>query len=438
MFDEYYIDYFELPKMDAVQYIEINDFKDNYYEYKNNIAYEFAVRNDQVVESLKKFEKEFQEYEKKHQDLSYLVEYINMNNFRFLQKSGFDLFAMTYWLFKKRASQDDQLIHLKNNALCKRCKEVLNKKENHTLYKNIKPLLILFDPAFESGKILEGLSCKYIKLKDGNITEVRKARNGRIIYLNKKDPVWYPNGWSLEIHPDDIEDDILPSIRYSFRRPLLRSLHHHATFNVPVNLEMDTDSLIDYMRKLKILYNERKNIDIDKRNKLEAQRKKYIAKSSNTNYEKKHIAKANIRMEMDLLKHKQKVFTVTDLFGATYIHPEKPQKLNGMGADKVKRLLYIWDSLKAAETYNKNLYNSYESYKKNHESYKQSNLHLTAKERKKDEEFYKSQLKDEGEVLKILYKIIKGKEPTSSNHLIRQYKNLLDKLIVNLEYKFFI
>jgi len=101
MFSENYIDYFELPKMDDVKYLEINDFEA--YEYKNNIAYEFAIRNDKVLQSLEEFEQEFQKYEKEHQDLSYLVDYINMDNFRFLQKMGFDLFAMTYWLFKKRA-----------------------------------------------------------------------------------------------------------------------------------------------------------------------------------------------------------------------------------------------------------------------------------------------------------------------------------------------
>ncbi len=91
MFSEHYIDYFELPEMDAVQYLEIDDFKD--YEYKNNIAYEFAVRNDKVLQSLEKFEKQFQEYEKEHQDLSHLVDHINMDHFNFLQKAGFDLFA---------------------------------------------------------------------------------------------------------------------------------------------------------------------------------------------------------------------------------------------------------------------------------------------------------------------------------------------------------
>ncbi len=194
MFSEHYIDYFELPEMNAVQYLEIDDFKD--YEYNNNIAYEFAVRNDKVLQSLEKFEKQFQEYEKEHQDLSHLVDYINMDDFRFLQESGFDLFAMTYWLFKKRVSLDYQLVHLKNDELCELCNNVNIKKENHARYDNVKPLLILFNPAFESGKILEGLSCKYIKLKGQNITEVRKASNGRILYLDEKDPVWNPTGWS--------------------------------------------------------------------------------------------------------------------------------------------------------------------------------------------------------------------------------------------------
>lgn len=436
MFSEHYIDYFELPEMNAVQYLEIDDFKD--YEYNNNIAYEFAVRNDKVLQSLEKFEKQFQEYEKEHQDLSHLVDYINMDDFRFLQESGFDLFAMTYWLFKKRVSLDYQLVHLKNDELCELCNNVNIKKENHARYDNVKPLLILFNPAFESGKILEGLSCKYIKLKGQNITEVRKASNGRILYLDEKDPVWNPTGWSSEIHPDDVEDDILPSIRYSFKRPLMRSLHHNATFNLPVNLEMDADSFIDYMINLKNKYDQRNNFDADKRITLQEQREKYIKKSSYTVYEKKSIAGASIMAYDMLRKNKHRVFTTTDLFGDTYIHPEKTKKLVGIGADKVKKLLYVWDSLKAAETYNKNLYDSYESYKKNHENYKKSNQNLKAKERKQDEKFYKSKFKDEGKVLKELYKMIKGKEPTSSNHLIRQYKSLLDKLIGNLEYKFFI
>ncbi len=218
----------------------------------------------------------------------------------------------------------------------------------------------------------------------------------------------------------------------------MRSLHHNATFNLPVNLEMDADSFIDYMINLKNKYDQRNNFDADKRITLQEQREKYIKKSSYTVYEKKSIAGASIMAYDMLRKNKHRVFTTTDLFGDTYIHPEKTKKLVGIGADKVKKLLYVWDSLKAAETYNKNLYDSYESYKKNHENYKKSNQNLKAKERKQDEKFYKSKFKDEGKVLKELYKMIKGKEPTSSNHLIRQYKSLLDKLIGNLEYKFFI
>ena len=436
MFSEHYIDYFELPEMNNVQYLEIDDFED--YEYKNNIAYEFAVRNGKVLQSLEKFEKQFQEYEKEYEDLSHLVDHIKMDHFHFLQKAGFDLFAMTYWLFKKRAKQDYQLAHLNNDDLCKLCNNVNIKKENHARYNNVKPLLILFNPAFESGKILEGLSCKYIKLKGQNITEVRKSRNGRILYLNEKDSEWNTTGWSSEVYPDDIEDDILPSIRYSFKRAYLRSLHHNATFNLPVNLEMDKKLFIDYMTKIKTKYDRRKDIDADNRKTLEDQRKKYIEKSSNTDYEKKHIANATIMMYKELEKHKHRVFTTTDLFGDTYIHPEEPKYLGSLKPKKVKELLYIWDSLKAAETYNKNIADSYESYKNNHEDYLETNLHHASKERKQDEIFYKSKIKNEGKVLKELYKMIEGKEPTSDNHLTRQHKKLLDKLIGNLEYKFLI
>lgn len=438
MFSDQYIDYFELPEMDNPKYLEIDEFGKYPYEYKNNIAYEFARRNDEVLQSLEKFETQFQEYEKEYQDLSHLVDHINMDCFRFLQEAGFDLFAMTYWLFKKRANQDHELSRLKNDELCELCNNVNNKKENHALYENVKPLLILFNPAFESGKILEGLSCKYIKLKGQNITEVRKARNGRIIYLDEKDPVCNPTGWSSEIHPDDIEDDNLPSIRYSFKRPFMRSLHYNATFNVPVNLEMDEDSFIDYMINLKDEYDRRKNIDADNRKKLEDQRKKYIAKSSNTAYEKKHIANATIMMHKELEKHKHRVFTATDLFGDTYIHPEKPDYLGSLKPERVKELLYVWDSLKAAKIQNKKLYDSYESYKKNTESYSEFNLHLTSKERKKDENFYKSKIITEGDVLNKVYRMIEGKEPTSKNHKIDKHKKLLDKLIGNLEYKFLI
>jgi hypothetical protein len=437
MFSEYYIDYFELPEMNADKYLEIDDFKD--YEYKNNIAYEFAIRNDKVQQSLERFEKKFLEYEKEHQDLSHLVDYINMDDFRFLQESGFDLFAMTYWLFKKRASQDDQLAHLKNDELCIRCNNVSIYKESHARYKNIKPLLILFNPAFESGKILEGLSCKYIKLKGENITEVRKASNGRIIYLDEKDPVWNTTGWSSEIHPDDIENDILPSIRCSFKRPFMRSLHYNATFNVQVNLEMDINSIIDYMKKLKNEYNDRANlIDANRRTTLKSQREKYIEKSSNTEYEKKHIAQATIMMHGELRKNKQRVFTTTDLFGDTYIHPEKPKYLGGLKVMRVRELLYVWDALKAVEAHNKKLEDSYESYKKNIADYMVINLPHTSKERKEDKEFYESKIIHEGVILDQIYKMMKGEEPNSKNHLIRQHKTLLDNLIGNLEYKFLI
>jgi len=268
--------------------------------------------------------------------------------------------------------------------------------------------------------------------------EVRKYKNGKILYFAGKDPHWNPTGWSSEIYPDDIEDDIVPSLRYSFKRPFMRALHYNATFNLPVNLEMDEKFFIDYMTKIKVEYDRRKEYDTNNRKELEDQRKKYIVKSSKTDYEKKHIANATIMMHNELKKHKHRVFTTTDLFGDTYIHPEKPKYLGGLKAEKVKHLLYVWDSLKVVDAYNENLNDSYESYKNNHEDYREINLHFTSKERKKDEEFYKSKLKNENKVLRELYKIIKGKEPTTDNHLIKKYAGLTDQLIANLEYKFLI
>lgn len=430
MFSDHYIDYFELPEIYDPKYLEIDDFKD--YEYNNNIAYEFAIRNNKVLQALEKFEKQFQKYEKEHQDLSQLVDYINMDHFRFLQEAGFDLFAMTYWLFKKRANQVHELSNLTNDELCERCSDVLNKKENHVLYEKVKPLLILFNPAFESGKILEGLSCKYVKIKGQNITEIRKNHDGRISYLGTVDPFWNPTGWSSDVYREAVEDDILPSIRYSFKRPLMRIIHYNALFNLPVNLEMDKTQFIDYMTKIKDEYDERKKFDLDERKRLEDERQDYIRQSSNTAYEKRAIANTTIKMYEELNKHKHRVFTTTDLFGGTYIHPEKIKYLEKLTPNNVKKLLYIWDSLKSAETYNTKLNKAYQSYKDN-------NQNRTISEKKEDDNFYKSQIISERFVLDKLYQLlIEDVDPVPKNHTIYQRQRRLKKLIDNLEYKFLI
>lgn len=425
-----FFDTFKLPKINDPKYQEIAGFEE--YEYKNNIAYEFAIRNEQVLQSLQEFEKDFTNYEKKgHKDLGGLVDYIDMQKYRFLQEAGFDLFVMTHWLFRKRASRDDGLAHKKNDELCELCRNTVKYGEKHALYSNLKPLVILFSPAFESGQILEGLSCKYIKLKNQKIHEVRQAKNGRIIYLDEKDPVWNPTGRSNQIHPDDIEDDIVPSIIYSFKRPRMRSRSYHATFNLPINLEMDKDALKEYVMLLKKEYDERANRDTAMRTTLKVQREKYIEKSSCTNKEKKHIAQATVMMYDELRKEKCRARTAHDIFGDTYIHPEKPKFLGSLRPERVIEILYTWDSIVAAAEYNHRLKTQYESYQKNY-------VGSSAKERKDDQAFYKSTIKTKRMILDEIYKKQEKRAHKSAKHKYVQHEILADKLIRDMQYKFLI
>lgn len=483
MFRDNFNERFILPEFNSAKYNEIDEFKD--YEYTNNVGYEFAIRNKKVLKKLHLFEKCILEYEKKYSDLSNLIDEIDMNNFSFLEESGFDLAAMIYWLFRKRASQIDELSKLKSDELCEHCKLVSIRKEEHQLYGIMQPVLRLYIPEFRSGKILEGLSCSYAKIKnDPKIRKINKALNGRLLYLDDMDN-FNDTEWSSEIHPEEIENEILPSVRYSFKRPLLRLKHKHSLFNVQVDLNMDSEHFIDYMKNLKSEYDQRKTLDqafnekdFEKAYNEESlkQRKERIKKTIQMRqdelktlqleYEKtdssqknrlnalkelidklqkelnkpisqwrrddknKYRALAKLQFYKWNKKNKKNVKTFPELFGEEYIRPSKPNSIDGTGPERIKELLYVHDCLQEAQIFNEKVDQMYNEYC-------EFNQEITSSEKKENLKFIQEVKTSEKYVLNLIYIALENQEPVI-NHKYFKRRRAQMELIDDFGYKYFL
>ncbi len=416
------------PDLQEVTYKEIDDFQD--YEFNNCIAYEFAIRNTKIISELERFEQEFINLEKKKPDFSKdeLIMRIDYYDFYILYNAGFDIDAMLYWLFMKRAKKLHFFSNLKNDELSKYYIEI-NTDQNHEYHNKIQSLQKLFNPIYISGNIAEGLSASCVKIKKSKFHKVTKDKKGRLIYYDTIDPQWNPTGWSNEIKIQDIEGSLLPSIIMTFKRPILKIIDRHEHFSVPLNMGMSKKDLLAYISLLKDEYNKRANIDTDNNQKFLDSKSKYLNKIVKF-ISKKIISPSTILGLNHLYQHKNRVFTISDLFRDTYYRDSKPHKLGKLSAKKAKELLYIYDYVSSAKKFNENLKATKENALK---------LAETSMEKEEINTYYRNEVINITELQDGLYrKLVKKTKKLSQNHKINQYYALAIQLIDKQKYKYLI
>ena len=426
MLEIYDIAHIEYPEFSDNTYSEIDDF--NIIEFDNCVAYELAIRNDDIIDELERFEALFLHYEKSHTSMLKLTNLVTPYSFETLFDDGFDLYAMTYWLFMKRARKLSFFSELENDDLCRKYKKILAKGESHAHYKKLEPLKMLFSPSFESGKILEGLSTSSVNIRHIGLRKVAKSLNGSLIYEDEIDE-WNPTGWSSEIKMHDIDDYLLPSIILSFKRPRLKVIDRHEYFSLPINMRMEKNHLKKYIENIKDEYDRRANDDKKNRELFFKSREKYTSRG--INYKNRaSVALSTIEGLRSLHNRKQRVFGIRDLFNDTHYDVPKPKNIEGFSREKVKQLLYAYDCLSFAEKYNKDLKNAKEDDLKNFKQKEDKNSIVT----------YCSENKvDISILLDELYReLVKNTAKVPKKHKIHKLRSLANNLIRKKGYKFLI
>ena len=430
MFEIYNITHIEYPELTNNKYSEIEDFND--FEFNNCVAYELSIRNKDIINELHRFENIFRDYEKEHTDLLGLKDIVTPYTFQYLFNDGFNLYAMTYWLFMKRARKLSFFSNLVNDELCQMYNKIMSKGNTHAYYKKIESLKMLFNPSFESNKILEGLSTSSVNIRNMGLHKISKNVHGNLIYKDEIDE-WNHTGWSNEIKIQDIDDFLLPSIILSYKRPILKIIDRHEHFSLPIDMRMDKKNIVNYIEALKEEYDRRATIDEKNYEKFSRTKEKYT-KSGITHSQKGKVAFATISSLEQLHQTKHRVFGIRDLFNDSHNDVGKPTKLEGFGSKKVKHLLYVYDCIDDAEKYNKKLMQA-----KNNDL----KLLLELSEKISIEEYHDEYKIKIPELLTELHREIETKSNKSkvaipAKNKIHAYRTLLTKLIDKKEYKFLI
>jgi len=316
------VEEFNIPSRKLSIYQDIYDFEA--YEFSNCIAYECAVRNDDVLSEISIY------YTLLKKDLSSNFNFNKLNTF------GIDEDVVKHILFRIESFRYDTDMSMTYKDLCVHMKE--NSKE---LFESNTLLSQLYDNSFIAKQLTTKISCPYATKNTGEVIQI----------LEGSDTMYYrKDNEHTILHGDEILDKPLQKISISMHRPKMINPNNHKRFLVEININSELSELQEQIKVIKEAYEDNKKEDELYKQKSEKETNKII-RDKHGYLDDKKVRFANILNGLFFNANKKELLSSSELFFHNTYSELPPKKKLKLKQDTYIDILWVYDVMTSFHLY---------------------------------------------------------------------------------------
>ena len=394
-------DSFILPEVEEFNILsrKLSIYQDIYdyeaYEFRNCIAYECAVRNDEVKIEISNYHKIL------HENIYSDYNFDKLNTF------GINEEVAKHIILGRESSQDDK--YNRTNSLL----------SNQYNYPSIPK------------ELTSNLSCKYIRQRDGKIVQI--AQGDDSLYQ-------VTHGKLIILDEEYIANVPLLTLSLSMHRPKMMNPNNHKYFLVEMNFNAEVHEMIEQINVMKEVYENDIKENVMYRQQLEEETNTIIRGLCGY-LDKKKVAFASLLNYTQFHENKKENLSSSELFSQNKYSEVPPKDILKLKHDTYIDILWIYDVMTSFKEYTKKCKIEKEESIKSLTN-KENMLRLDKDDRESLRndivKLYEDNQTTEKEIYKILFKGIKSIRKTTSTTVIKNRYQLGRNLIEKKKYLYLI